>query len=95
MSILPLYEKLLATSSETISDAQRKDTCHKLNKLGAVNMEEVSVLIIHYLVKSIGETYFKSKIPYGIKIGFSGRGLSFHLDALPLELQRVLCEYCK
>lgn len=95
MSLLPLYDNLLMSSCENITPSLMKITSQKLNNLNESGIMEVSLLILHYLYKNCENLNLKSKLPYGIKIGASGKGLSFSLQSLPLELQRVLCEYCK
>lgn len=95
MPTVPLYDTLLSRMTTAPSVELKAMTCCKLNKLEETPAKHITIMLIHYLCKYFGSINFRSKLPFGIKVGASGKGLSFNFDLLPIELQRVFCEYCK
>ena len=106
---LPLYDALVAKSKSTITNEDKIRIESILNELDPARANQIVVLLIHsYFLNnptmnpftpencSIKTTSRNSvnNLPYDIKIGPSGKGLSFDFDQLTLPIQLLLGSFC-
>lgn len=77
-----------------------------LTSLNKEQAEQVVLLITHYYFLTNSDNPFtaencnpkqkgKSRLPYGMKIGPSGKGLSLNLNAIPPAFLALLGIYCR
>lgn len=104
MSKLPMYETLLnkvRAEQVTVTSEHLSDLAATLNSLTLKQAEQVSLLILHHINLESPDTLtnnpfarsLKKNSPYDIRIS-QGKGFSFDILKLPVELQTILCSYC-
>lgn len=106
---LPLYDVLVAKSKKEITNEDKIQIESILNELDLARSNQIVVLLLHcYFLNnptlnpftpencSVKTTSRNSinNLPYDIKIGPSGKGLSFDFDQLNLPTQLLLGAYC-
>ena len=106
---LPLCDTLLSKSKTEITDEDKNKILSILNELDPSRTNQIVVLLIHcYFLNNPNLNPFTpencttktssrnsaNNLPYDIKIGPSGKGLSFDFDALILPTQLLLGAYC-
>ena len=100
-------QKNATTGAENITESQQIELVNCLKQLNKDQIEHVTVLIIHYFIvkyhstsgssqhKEIKARLKSNKVPNVIKTGSAKKGFSIDLNDLPLELQSILCQYCR
>jgi hypothetical protein len=106
---LPLYDTLIIKCKKEITNEDKVQIESILNELDLARTNQIVILLVHcyYLNNpninpftlencSIKTTSRNSvnNLPYDIKIGPSGKGLSFDFDQLNLTTQLLLGAYC-
>lgn len=103
---LPLYEEILKRLNEksakgnfSINAEFKTKLCNILCSLQKDQCDQIGLLIIHYyFLTGDGNPFNREdrsiQLPFGIKENPSGKGCSFDVDNLPLNLQVLLGIYC-
>lgn len=98
-----LSERLKTKQNIVPNEKYLNDLKYCLNVLNYEQAEQVTVLIIHYYLKShpnlftpenINSSFKTGKLPYNIKCRPGIKALSFCLDNMEQELKILLGEYC-
>ncbi len=96
-----LLEKLKKRKPIEITNQYMNELKNCLNILDFKQAEQVIVLIIHgYLMITKNNVFVKEnlskngRLPYSMKIGPGGKGLSLTLDQMTPDMKLLLGEYC-
>ena len=107
ISYLPLFNSLYEAcknrTSVIINEAYNKVLHDTLNSLKIEQMEQALLIILHFHITILKQDPFRidinakarsQKMPYNMKCGSGGKGLSFSIDEMPNILKLILGEYC-
>ena len=94
MSLFPLYEKIVNSIEEDEEPLNNKD-CSIITKLPNEHIEIVYLLILHHWILSNKNraTALKKETPYNSRFIAKNRGLTFKLNNLPVDLQKIIHKY--
>lgn len=106
-SLFPLFDTLYEETKKrtlTMTDEYNKLLHDTLNSLQIEQMEQVVLIIVHFNLAVLKQDPFRPdmitaktraiKMPYSMKCGVGGKGLSFSVDDMPHQLKFILGEYC-
>ena len=106
---LPLYDTLISKSKTVMTDEDKNQIESILNELDPSRANQIVILLVHcYFLNNPTMNPFTpencstktssrnsvNNLPYDIKIGPSGKGLSFDFDEITLPTQLLFGAYC-
>lgn len=89
MSKFPLYDDVVSTMNGNESEIT-KAHCTTINRLPYEHLIIIYLLILHHYIIHNGNT---SKLPYSCRTISNGKGVTFKLDQLPSDIQKIIVAY--
>lgn len=101
----PMYDEIIKKINDRASKGNfsinsdfKTKLCNRLCSLQKDHTEQIALLIIHYyFLTDQGNPFIRdgrAQLPYGIKENVLGKGCSFDIDQMPVNLQLILGIYC-
>jgi hypothetical protein len=92
--LFPLYNELSSLAQDDISHMNWSSASSKINGLSTQQMEVIYLLILsHYIKENQSIPDKKRFVPYKAKLMDGNHGVLFHINQIPLKLQKILAKY--